>query len=97
MVDKKDTRPELQNIDGMEFYSINEICQNGWFYWLKAEGDNLRGTVRQLIEADTAKGAQSILKAKFRGQGAGRRWYIQGENIINFVADFEATVGELKS
>lgn len=65
-----------------KYYSLNEILKDNLFPWAQS----LR-TIKRFVETDAKE--KNILKAVRTGERSGTRYLIKGENIINYIANFE--------
>ncbi len=70
------------DIDREKFYTANEILANDFFPWVKS----IRSVINW-IEKDM-KG-ENILKTTKYGEDTGTRYLIKGENLINYIVQFE--------
>lgn len=70
------------DFDPNKIYTISDIVKNKYFPWLKSHT-----SIAKWINNDLNN--RNILKATRVGTGTGVRYYIKGENILNFIAAFE--------
>lgn len=74
-------------IDAKKIYSIKEIADDNLIPWRKSHPG-----VKVMVDAD--KQDKNILKTVIVGEGYNTRYYIRGENLINFIRLIE--IGKYK-
>lgn len=72
----------MNNIEPDKMYTASEILENKFFSWI-----NSYATLSKWIEQDRTN--WKILNAVKNGEGPGTRYYIKGQNIIDFIANFQ--------
>ena len=69
-------------IDPTKYYNLSEILEGNFFAWIHS-----LPTLVKWIERDREE--DNILKANYSGEATGKRYFIKGENIIQFLAKWE--------
>lgn len=72
----------MTQIDPNKTYTAEDIYNNGWFSWAKS-----RPTIAKWINADIL--TNNNLKAMKLGSGPQTRYYIKGENLIQYIVQME--------
>lgn len=69
----------IENINPNEYYSLRQIIKNEYLPWIKS----LPTLSKWISSVDT--NGQPYLKSIIRGEGAGKRYYVKGSDIIQII------------
>lgn len=85
-----DTTYRGQDVQVNKTYDINELIKDKVFWWI-----NSRRMYHKVVQSDMSK--RNILKTTITGSGKGKRYEIQGKNIIQFYKVYGPGIDLLKN